>query len=238
MVEVEGYNSKAKTCQIDGETYPGVFGAIVNMWQGGQLPVILIVGDPGTGKTLAACQLGVELHNNIGLLDGSFSVEDHVHYDPLEFIKSARQARNEIQIKPDTNTSFNSLDYRSLSNRQNENLMDLSRRWRNPLVYDAQKLWRCDTTIREGHNIRLEAVGGVDTYSFKCYRVKRPAEKEKKGIEKIYMGTWQPSKPSREIIEYVDRKDDDWKDETIKNGVEEMEKRRREEEEERGRVVI
>lgn len=223
-------------CVIDGEEWPLWYAIVVNKLVSGQMPVILILGDPGTGKTYAGARAAYDWHNNINLLKGEYEPSENIQYDPLNFIRQVRNSHRTCIHKPDANTSFNSLDYNDITNRQNENILDLSRRWRNPLIYDAQKMFRCDKAIRQGHTIRLVA---RSNHTFDVYAVFREEDETgNKEVELFKLQTWKPKKPPQKVCDYIEKLDDDWKAEKVDEGIEKLEAKREQERLDRERVTI
>ncbi len=226
------YDVDREICRIDGETYPMFFAKIINKMLDKEMPFILFVGKPGSGKTYAAAELGHILHHDIGFYRGDYTTKENIHYDNLSFLKSVRSSSWQVKHKPEINTTLHALDYQKKENREFEVMLNLARKFRNLITGDAQRLSRCDRAIRENHTFRFVATGGSDEYAFNVFYIDRKADSDYEEYNKEYLGTWRPDKPPADFCEYIEDKDDKWKRERLDEGIEEIEKKRQEEKQE------
>lgn len=214
-------------CLIDGEEHPQFVGKIIKMISEGEQPRILILADPGHGKTWCTAWIAEYFYNKFGMFSGEFNVEENMKWDPLEFVTSARKARKEIVCHPDANTSFASDEYRSKGNRSNRDIIYLSRRFGNMLIYDAHEMAKCDKTIRTNHNIRIKSIGNADSYTWKAQRVVRANDTMKEEIETMDLGFFKSEKPSQQSQKHIEKMDSQEKDKKLKNREEEWKKERK-----------
>lgn len=224
------YDTERDVCRINGELYHLFIAKIVNVLNGDSMPVIVVVGDPGAGKTYAISELARILHEEINLLEGDASVEKNIHFEPLKFLDTNLENERTFIAKPEANTSFNSKDFNELDNRKNGKAINLSRTFENILCYDAQYLWECDTSVKRKHTIRLVATGGEESYEFDVFRIARENDNMKQEEDKEYLGTWSPSEPPEKFKKQIDDSDKSWKKEELAKDVEEMKNQKKQEE--------
>jgi len=210
-------------CLIDGEEYPLVVGKIMKMIREGEQPRILILADPGHGKTWCAGWLAELLYKEFDVFKGSFDVTENMQWNPLEYVKAARKHRNSIIVHPDANTSFASDEYRSKGNRSNRDVIYLSRRFGNILVYDAHELAKCDKSIRTNHNIRIKSIGNADSYKWKAERVVRKNDTLKEETEVHNLGVFKSNMPSKSTRQHIEEQDSEQKERKLVEREEEWE---------------
>ncbi len=211
-VPEEDWDKANRTCEIDGETYPIFYAKIINKVAEGELPFILFLGKPGTGKTMAAGRLGYDLTEKIGFYDGKYIPEENIHYENIEFFDKSLEltepdSPNKILHKPDINATLNVTDHHDDSNRAFESFVHLMRIFGNLLTGDGQLLWRMDSAIQETHTFRIVAAGGTGEYKFDVYYIDREPDSETKEVEKKFIQRWSPEKPPKKLEEYIVEKD-------------------------------
>jgi len=221
---------KQDKCLIDGEEQPLFIGKIIKMMREGTQPRILLLADPGMGKTWSAGRLGEKLHNEINALTGHFQPEQQIIGDPLDFSKKVRTSNKKILCVPDADSVFPSDEYHTEKNKNNRHLIYLSRRFSNILLYDAHEMSRCAKAIRTNHNIRLVAVGNGDTYKFKVKRIQRENDTQREEIEEKNLGFWSPDKPSEDTRERIEQLDEKEKEEKIIASEDKIKMKRKKEE--------
>lgn len=217
-------------CLIDGEEHPLFIGRIIKMMSEGEQPRILILADPGHGKTWASGRLGEILHNELEVLPGKFNPDNQIKGDPLEWSRSIRKERQKIFMMPDADSVFPSDEYHTPKNRNNRNLIYLSRRFSNMLLYDAHEMAKCAKSIRTNHNIRLVSVGGADQYKFKVDKVSSEVDSMQQEIIEKDLGFWKSNKPSKKTRQRIEELDEKEKERKVIEGEEEMIMRRKKEE--------
>lgn len=222
------YNVNSGKAVINNEKYPMFIAKIINKVIGNEMPFMLTVGKPGTGKTYACALLGYILTHEIGFFSGDYKPQTNIHYDNIPFLESVIDNRNSCLHKPEINTTLHALDYNDKGNREFEKMLNLSRIFGNFITGDAQKLYRCDRAVRENHTFRLVAVGGENDYWFDVYYIDRPEDSEKKKVEKYFLQRWKPEKPPQEFVDFIDEKDENWKTDALKDGVKELKKEQEE----------
>lgn len=217
-------------CLIDGEEYPLFIGKIIKMLSNGTQPRILMLADPGMGKTWAAGRLSEILHDELGVLDDSFNPEDQIIGDPLVFTESVRSERKKIFCVPDADSLFPSDEYHTPKNKANRDLIYLSRRFSNILLYDAHEMSKCAKAIRTNHNIRIVSVGTGSTYKFQVKRIRRENDSQKEEIEELPLGFWKSDKPTEDTRERIEELDEKEKEEKIIQSEDKMKMERKKEE--------
>lgn len=231
-VSKEDMDLDRNKCLIDGEEYPLFYAKIINILHNQEQPVIYFLGKPGSGKSYAAAKLGYDLHHKADILQGSFTPENNIHYDNLEFFKSVRYSgRYRMEVKEEVDTQLNSLDYNQLENRKNGNVISTSRILQKPLVYVGQYMNRGDKDIKDLHTIRLVPAGGSSTYAFDVYYIDRDEDNPREDFEKKFIQRWKPEKPPKEFQEYLEEKDENWKLDKLEDDIEEVETKRQNEKE-------
>lgn len=195
-------------CLIDGKEYPLFIGKIIKMMSEGTQPRILILADPGMGKTWGAGRLAEILHNELDVLQGSFKPSEQIIGDPLLYSQKVRTDRQKIFCVPDADSVFPSDEYHTAKNKNNRHLIYLSRRFSNILLYDAHEMSRCAKAIRTNHNIRLVSVGSGSKYKFKVKKIKRENDSQKEKIEELDLGYWKPEKPSTMTQRRIEKLDE------------------------------
>lgn len=214
-------------CLVDEEEQPLFIGKIVKMMSEGTQPRILILADPGHGKTWAAGRLSEKLHNELEILKGSFEPEKQLTMDPLEWSKSIRQNRKTLFHMPDVDAVLPSDEYHTPKNKNNRQLVYLSRRFSNPLSWDGHEMAKCPKAVRTNHNIRLVSVGNGDKYKFKVLRVLRENDSQTEEIETKLLGYWKPDKPEKKTRQRIEELDEEEKEKKIVDSEEAIEMRRK-----------
>ena len=217
-------------CLIDGNEEPMFIGKIIKMMNEGTQPRILLLADPGMGKTWSSGRLGEKLHNELNVLEGDFKPEYQIKGDPLDWSQSIRDDRKKIFMMPDADSVYPSDEYHTEKNKNNRHLIYLSRRFSNILLYDAHEMARCSKSIRTNHNIRLVSIGNGDTYKFKVKYIDRKNDSQKEEIEEKDLGIWEPDKPSKETQQRIEELDEKEKTETVKESEDRMKIKRKKEE--------
>lgn len=230
------YDLDREICVIDGETYPMFYAKIINKMEAKEMPFIMFLGKPGSGKTYAAAELGYTLHHDIGYYTGEYTTENNINYDNLEYLKSVRSSTRDVKHKPEINTTLHAMDFNDKENREFEVMLNLARKFRNLVTGDAQRLSRCDRAIRENHTFRFVATGGANEYAFDIYYIDRKADSDFEDYEKQYLMTWRPDKPPEDFCEFIEDKDDEWKKDRMDEGIETIEEKREQEEQEQNIV--
>ncbi|MFB6226299.1 MAG: hypothetical protein ABEJ02_03020 [Candidatus Paceibacteria bacterium] len=215
---------------IGGEEHPQFIGKIVKMMKEGTQPRILVLADPGHGKTWACGRLGEILHNELDVLVGDFDPDYQMTMDPLHWSRSVRNSAKKIFFMPDVDAVLPSGDYNSPKNKANRQLVYLSRRFGNPLTWDAHEMAKCPKAVRTNHNIRLVAVGNGDTYKFKAMRVKRKNDSKKEELVTKPLGNWKPDKPSESTRQRIEELDEEEKESQLIDSEEAIEMKRKKEE--------
>lgn len=231
------WDSKNRTAKFKGDKIPPWYAKFVNIINGDELPVVLFLGKPGTGKTEACARLGYDMHHKLKVCRGDFTPEDNIHYDNVEFFEAVQGNRRKAQIKPDVNVTMNALDYNNEENRVNEETIHLSRTFGNPLIYDGQYWDRVPKPVRENHTFRLVAVGGSYTYAFKVYYINRATDEDEEN-EALPLGVWKPERPPVEYRDYIEEKDEEWKEERLASRIEDIKVAREEERQKSKRLRI
>lgn len=226
------YDLEREICMLNGEKYPMFYAKIINKMKAKEMPFILFLGKPGSGKTYAAAKLGHVLHHDIEYYRGDYETETNIHYDNLEYLKSVRSSTWQVKHKPEINTTLHAMDFNDKENREFEVMLNLARKFRNLVTGDAQRLSRCDRAIRENHTFRFVATGSSDDYAFDVYYIDRKADSDYEDYDKNYLMTWRPEKPPEEFSEFIEEKDDKWKKERMDEGIETIEDKREEENQE------
>lgn len=216
-------------CLIDGDEYPLFIGKIIKMMSNGTQPRILMLADPGMGKTWSAGRLAEILHDELGILKGNFEPENQIIGDPLQFSEKVRTENHKIFCIPDADSVFPSDEYHTAKNKNNRHIIYLSRRFSNILLYDAHEMSRCAKAIRTNHNIRLVAVGSGDKYKFKCKRIQRENDSQKEEIHEKDLGYWKPDKPSIDTQERIEALDETEKVEKLVDSEDKMKMKRKKE---------
>jgi hypothetical protein len=202
-------------CRIDGDLYPLFIGKIIKMMENGTQPRILMLADPGMGKTWGAGRLAEILHDELDVLEEDFQPEEQILGDPLQFSKKVRNDRKKIFCVPDADSVFPSDEYHTASNKNNRHLIYLSRRFNNILLYDAHEMSRCAKAIRTNHNIRLVSVGNGSKYKFIVKRIQRENDSQTEEIEELDLGTWKPDKPSKTTQTRIEKLDKEEKEKKL-----------------------
>lgn len=212
-------------CLIDGEKYPLVIGQIVKLISRGDQPRIVVLADPGHGKTFLLGRLGEILHDELDIMKGEFKPVEQMTQDPETWVNHARTHTQRVQILPDADSVFPSDEYYTPKNKANRKVVYLTRLTGNLLAYDAHELAKTDKAIRTNHNIRLVSKGKADNYKFKAEYIQRENDSLKENIIKKSKGLWKVDKPTQETIKRIEELDTSEKNREL----EEAEKKIREE---------
>lgn len=222
----EKWDVENNTAMIEGSEYPLFYAKIINKVSAGEMPFILFLGKPGTGKTYASARLGYDLTEKIGFYDGKFSPEN-IQYENIEFFEKCLSltqpdSKNKIIHKPDINATLNVTDHHKDSNRTFESFIHLMRIFGNLITGDGQLLWRMDSAIQETHTFRIVSVGKTSEYVFDVFYIDREPDSEDKEIHKKKIQRWRPEPPDDKLAEFIEEKDVESKRNILENQVDEL----------------
>jgi hypothetical protein len=217
-------------CLVDGEEQPLFIGKIIKMMREGTQPRILLLADPGHGKTWAAGRLAEKLHDELGVLEEEYDPDYQMTMDPLAWSQRIRSSRKKMFFMPDVDAVLPSDEYHTAKNKTNRQLVYLSRRFSNPIGWDGHELSKCPKAVRTNHNIKLVARGNGNEYKFKVVRVLRENDSQTEEIEEKPLGFWKPKKPSKKTRERIEELDEKRKEEKIIEGEDKMKLERKKEE--------
>lgn len=214
-------------CIIKNKEYPLFYAKIINKVSSGEMPFILFLGKPGTGKTMAAARLGYDLTNKINFYDDEFIPENNIHYENIKFFEKALEltqpdSDNKIVHKPDINATLNVTQHHDDENRTFESFVHLMRIFGNMIMGDGQLLWRMDTAIQETHTFRIVATGETNEYVFDVFYIDREPDSENKEVEKKFIQRWKPEKPPKDLVNYIKDKDKSSKRNILEKHVKEL----------------
>lgn len=209
-------------CIIKDEKYPLVIGQIVKLIEKGEQPRIVILADPGHGKTYTFGRIGEILHDELDILKGEFKPSEQITQDPEQFVKFAKNERQRLIICPDADGVFPSDEWYSPKNKANKKAVYLTRRTGNLLGYDSHELGKTDKAIRTNHNIRLVSRGGGNSYTFKAEYIQRANDSLTTDIIKKGKGFWTVDKPSKKTVDRIEELDSSEKQEQLAEAIEDM----------------
>lgn len=213
------YDVEREICRIDGETYPMFYAKIINKQLESEMPFVLFLGKPGSGKTVASAKLGYDLTQEIGFYDGEYTPEENIHYENIDYMEAVYDSRNKVLHKPDINATLNVVDHHQDDNRAFENFIHLARIFGNLITGDSQYLWRCDTGIQISHTFRIVATSHASEYKYDVYYIDREPDAENKEVEKVFLQRWSPDLPPEQFTEFIKQKDKEKKKELMKNAL-------------------
>ena len=210
------YDPETEEARINGEIYPMFYAKIINKQLEDEMPFVLFLGKPGSGKTWASAKLGYDLTEKIGFYKGEYVPEENIQYENIDFMEKLYNSRNQVLHKPDINTTLNVVDHHDDENRAFENFIHLSRIFGNLITGDSQYLWRCDTGIQITHTFRIVATPSASDYSYFVYYIDREPDAENKEVEKTFLQKWSPKKPPERFRDYIEEQDKEKKKEMMK----------------------
>lgn len=213
------YDVDQEICVIDGEEYPMFYAKIINKQLENEMPFVLFLGKPGTGKTVAAAKLGYDLTEEVGFYDGEYVPEENIQYKNIPYMEKLLESRDKVLHKPDINATLKVVDHHKDSNRAFENFIHLARIYGNLITGDAQYLWRCDTGIQITHTFRLVATPKASEYAFDVYYIDRKADAETKEVEKEFLQRWKPNKPPEKHMNFIEEHDKDNKEQILQESL-------------------
>jgi|SRR6056297_196821 len=194
-------------CVIDGEEYPMFYAKIINKQIENEMPFVLFLGKPGSGKTFASAKLGYDLTEKIGFYDGEYTPEQNIKYENIEFMQKLLDSKNKVLHKPDINATLNVVEHHKDQNRAFESFIHLARIFGNLVTGDSQYLFRCDTGIQITHTFRIIASSKASEYKYHVYYIERKVDSEKKEVNKTYLGSWTPELPPKKLQKYIKERD-------------------------------
>lgn len=198
-------------CIIKGDKYPLVIGQIVKLIGRGDQPRIVVLADPGHGKTFLLGQLAEILHEDLDIMSEAFNPQVQMTQDPATWVNNTRTHRQKVEIVPDADSVFPSDEYYTPKNKANRKVIYLTRLTGNVLCYDAHELAKCDKAIRTNHNIRLVSLGPADNYTFKAEYIQRENDSLTENIISKSKGLWEVDKPSSNTVKRIEELDNDEK---------------------------
>lgn len=209
-------------CIIEGDKYPLVIGQIVKLISNGDQPRIMILADPGHGKTFTLGRIAEILHNELDILSGDFKPGEQLTQDAADFVNKTRTERQRFFGVPDADSVFPSDEHYTPKNKANRDVIYLTRLTGNVLTYDAHELAKCDNSIRSNHNIRMVSVGGGDTYKFRSEYIKRQVDSLSTNILSDNKGVWEVDKPDAATVNRIEELDEEEKMAKLKEREEEI----------------
>lgn len=198
-------------CIIEGDQYPLVIGQIVKLISRGDQPRIVVLADPGHGKTFLLGRLGEILHDELDIMHGEFKPGEQMTQDPETWVNNTRTHTQRVEIVPDADSVFPSDEYYTPKNKANRKVVYLTRLTGNILAYDAHELSKTDKAIRTNHNIRLVSTGPADNYTFKAEYIQRENDSLQENIIKKSKGLWTVDKPSSKTVARIEELDNEEK---------------------------
>lgn len=201
------FDVEEEKCYIDGEEYPMFYAKIINKQIENEMPFVLFLGKPGTGKTFASAKLGYDLTNKIGFYNGKYRPSENIKYKNIPFLEKLYESRNTVLHKPDINATLKVIDHHEDENRAFETFIHLSRIFGNLITGDAQYLWRCDTGVQITHTFRIVATSDASDYAFDVYYIDRKPDAENKEVDKTFLQRWRPKKPPGKFEQYIEDND-------------------------------
>jgi len=228
--EIQDKDLREGWAKINGEKHSLLYAKIANQLRKGVQPRILILADPGYGKTYAAGRIAEKLHNELDFLDGKFKPQEQIITDPIELSKKVTNQTGKIFHVPDADSIFPSDEYHTPKNKTNRDLQYLSRRFNNILMYDAHEMSKVSKAIRTNHTTRLSPRYGPNDYYWHIEAIERDNTSKKEEHEELDMVNHKFKKPSKETRERIEEIDQKNKLSKIKEREKEMKQERKKEE--------
>ena len=225
-------------CIIKGEQYPLVIGQIVKLISRGDQPRIVVLADPGHGKTFLLGRLAEILHDELDIMKNEFKPEEQMTQDPATWVNNCRTHTQKVEIVPDADSVFPSDEYYTAKNKANRKVIYLTRLTGNILCYDAHELSKCDKAIRTNHNIRLVSAGKADNYTFKAEYIQRENDSLTENIISKNKGLWKVSKPSKNTVKRIEELDNDEKSRELEEAEQKIRNENRDEIEEIAESIL
>lgn len=214
------YDVDREIAVIDGETYPMFYAKIINKQIENEMPFVLFLGKPGSGKTFASAKLGYDLTEEIGFYSGEYNPEENIKYKNIPFMEELLDSTNRVIHKPDINATLKVIDHHDDENRAFETFLHLARIFGNLVTGDAQYLWRCDTGIQITHTFRIVASPEASEYKYNVYYIDREPDAENKEVNKEFIQSWTPEKPPEKYRDYIEEHDKKNKKEIMEEALE------------------
>lgn len=140
---------------------------ILNALRNDYAPLIVIVGDKRSGKSLTALELARRLHNDYQVTSDELNVDETLYYDPHNFIDRMRALSEHYHetgekvtqgfIMDEAGINLNSKDYYDDFNRAVDGAIQTQGYLNNFYIVVLQKFRDLDKNIREHVNLRILA---------------------------------------------------------------------------------
>lgn len=222
-------NIEGNQVQINGHRVNVVFRKIVNDLVRGQMPVIVINGRTGSGKSVLAAYIMYMLHEKLNVCAGKATSYDSDGADDIpnlcyEVVTYAERVLNTLRqciILDEAGIQLNSKDYHDDMNRTNEEILETMRIKNHCLIYVSPKHSNLDKAIRDAVTIKIVATDD-DEYSFKVFIVEQNPESETADKETHYICQIRPPKPPNKVMAAYRDKEEPFKENNLENRINKM----------------
>jgi len=220
---------------IRGKHYHRLINGICNDVNKGYAPVVVISGQMGKGKSMAALELARILHNEIHLMQEELTpdnIQDHLFYNVVPFLKFVYNNKRKVAIIDEAGVNLNSKDFHDKFNRKVDKTIQTMRKNNNVYIFVTPRIMDLDKSIRNFIDYKIEAIGkGVlKPTKIKAKHAKLNSRGSNVNSYPIYKPYWKPDLPPNDLVKAYRDKEEDWKDDSLLEDIEELEEEERQKE--------
>jgi len=212
------------------DAYSVAYIRAINLLNSGLSPNILIVGKSQRGKSNTALEMAHRLHDDLNVLQGSFSPENQVIYEVLPFLLFYRYNKRVFCLFEEAGETLNKNDYNSDMNKAVAGVIRTQGKKQIVNCFVTPEASEIDPRIRENIDIEIEMTGtgkaSVTLYERK-FGKKAEHDQRKYKFQDI-KGTWDVGKAPESLRNTYDEIDSSYKgryiDKQIKKVIEQKKK--------------
>lgn len=258
--DYEAYNESGGKKPIKGKYFHIFIHKIVEKLNDGKDVNVVICGEKGNGKSMAALRLGEIIQNDLNLMSGDFEPSQNLIYDTLDYLDIMRKIdlpsyddrdddinpNRKVLIVDEAGVQLNKSDYHSEMNNAFSDMLDIQRKANCLVIYALPNAGDLDVRIKNDVDFVIEMIdtgwAKVTGYNYQhgrlddSYRIFVDFNQQEvllnpKMSIKEDNGFWDVDLPhTEELIKYYTEKENEYKEELPQKLYEKIKAERNDEE--------